>query len=174
MNVGKLCWNHWIGAFVFAFIFVLGISPALPYLTTAAHALSPQMKVEKIVVFKEKRELHLLDSEGKQLKTYLVALGTNPIGHKQKQGDGRTPEGKYTIDYRNPKSRFHRSLHITYPNAQDKLNAQKMGVDPGGDIMIHGLPNGRWDSSATPIDSPIGPLDVSLSQTKRLKKSGTL
>ena len=118
--------------------------------TGAAQAAAlPQMNVAQVVIFKEKRELHLLDKEGKILKTYLVALGPNPIGPKEKRGDGRTPEGKYIIDWRNPESRFHRSLHISYPNAKDKSQAQKMGVDPGGDIMIHGLPNGMENIGAT-------------------------
>jgi len=76
------------------------------------------------------------------LKTYKISLGTSPVGPKQQQGDHKTPEGHYVIDRRNPKSRFYRSLHIAYPDANDRERAAQSGVDPGGDIMIHGLPNG--------------------------------
>ena len=83
------------------------------------------------------------------LRSYRVALGSDPAGHKQREGDGRTPEGRYTIDRRNPKSRYHLSLHISYPNEADRARAAALGVDPGGDIMIHGLkdgvqPEGDW------------------------------
>ena len=73
------------------------------------------------------------------LKTYSVALGTVPVGAKEKQGDHKTPEGNYVIDARNSHSRFHLALHISYPRAEDKARARKLGVSPGGDIMIHGL-----------------------------------
>jgi len=76
------------------------------------------------------------------LKTYKISLGTTPVGPKQRQGDHKTPEGHYVIDRRNPKSRFYRSLHISYPNADDRARAAQSEIDPGGDIMIHGLPNG--------------------------------
>lgn len=96
------------------------------------------VKADKIIVEKSNRKLFLLSS-GKIIKTYKIALGSNPVGHKIKQGDGRTPEGIYIIDYRNPNSKFHKSLHISYPNQKDKNNAKKLGVSPGGDIMIHGI-----------------------------------
>lgn len=73
------------------------------------------------------------------LKEYKVALGPNIIGHKTRQGDGKTPEGRYIIDYRNPRSQFYRSLHISYPNRTDRDVARKAGRDSGGLIMIHGL-----------------------------------
>jgi murein L,D-transpeptidase YafK len=80
------------------------------------------------------------------LATYRVALGFAPQGHKEREGDGRTPEGEYQIDARNPRSAFHLSLRISYPNAKDKAHASALGVAPGGDIYIHGLPNGmrKW------------------------------
>ena len=101
-------------------------------------AATPTEQADSIVVLKAKRELQLLRS-GKVIRTYKVALGADPVGHKQRQGDGRTPEGTYKIDYRNSHSQFHRSLHITYPNSQDRASAKKRGVSPGGDIFIHGL-----------------------------------
>ena len=79
---------------------------------------------------------------GQVLRTYKIALGGNPVGAKMRQGDHRTPEGVYVIDRRNEHSQYHRSLHISYPNAADRERARKLGVSPGGDIFIHGLPNG--------------------------------
>ena len=81
-------------------------------------------------------------SGGREVRSYDIALGPSPEGHKQQEGDGRTPEGRYVIDWRNVNSAFHRSLHISYPNAGDRARARRRGVDPGGAIMIHGLPNG--------------------------------
>jgi murein L,D-transpeptidase YafK len=78
----------------------------------------------------------------KVLRSYRIALGFDPVGHKVKEGDGRTPEGRYAIEWRNPRSAYHLSLRISYPNDVDRLRAGELGVDPGGDIMIHGLPNG--------------------------------
>jgi len=95
-------------------------------------------KVDHILVLKAERTLQLMS--GKDLiKTYKIALGTQPVGAKQKQGDRKTPEGNYVINGRNPHSQFHRSLRISYPNAADRERARKQKVDPGGDIMIHGI-----------------------------------
>ncbi len=83
-----------------------------------------------------------LYQDDRVLKIYRISLGKDPTGPKTRAGDGKTPEGNYTLDYRNPESRFHRSLHISYPNPQDASRAQQLGVHPGGDIMVHGLRNG--------------------------------
>lgn len=96
-------------------------------------------QADRIVVVKSRRTMTLL-RQGKVLKTYKVALGGEPRGPKTQQGDNRTPEGLYTVDSRNPRSQFHLALHISYPNAADRERARRQGVDPGGDIMIHGLP----------------------------------
>ena len=80
-------------------------------------------------------------NQGKILVTYNVALGGEPVGPKTRQGDHKTPEGKYVLDHRNIHSQFYRSIHITYPNSRDVAQAKKMGVSPGGDVFIHGLPN---------------------------------
>ena len=80
--------------------------------------------------------------QGKVLKTYKVALGPEPVGPKQRQGDHKTPEGEYVLDRRNVHSQFYRSIHISYPSAKDRDRARKLGVSPGGDIYVHGLPNG--------------------------------
>ena len=98
-------------------------------------------RVDRVVINKSRRELLLL-SGASVLRSYRVALGFDPVGHKLQEGDGRTPEGRYTIDWRNPRSAYHLALRISYPNQADRQRAAELGVDPGGDIMIHGLPNG--------------------------------
>lgn len=95
---------------------------------------------EKILVEKGKRQLTVY-SGGKVLASFKIGLGGAPEGHKQQKGDGRTPEGKYRISYKNPHSRYHLSLRVSYPNALDRENAKEKGVSPGSDIMIHGYPN---------------------------------
>ena len=80
-------------------------------------------------------------SAGKVMKTYKVALGTEPVGPKRIEGDHKTPEGNYVIDSKNPQSMFHLSLHISYPSAADRLRAEKLHAPAGGAIMIHGLAN---------------------------------
>jgi len=118
------------------FRFLCAASLLLAPSTTIAGDRS--QKADRVVVNKSSREMTLW-SEGEVLRTYKVALGGNPVGHKREEGDQRTPEGSYTIDYRNPESRFHLSLHISYPNEADRKAAQERGVSPGGDIFIHGL-----------------------------------
>ncbi|MBX3486969.1 MAG: L,D-transpeptidase family protein [Candidatus Paracaedibacteraceae bacterium] len=98
----------------------------------------PNNSIDKIVVYKTKRQLELRCND-RIIKTYRIALGKNPIGHKQRQGDYKTPEGIYKISGKNPNSKFHKSLRISYPNEQDLLCAQENCVHPGGDVMIHGL-----------------------------------
>jgi murein L,D-transpeptidase YafK len=96
---------------------------------------------DKVVIEKKERRLTLI-FKGQILRQYQIALGGNPNGPKERQGDNKTPEGTYVIDSRNQDSRFHLSLHISYPNEKDKKRAKELGVDPGGDIMIHGIKNG--------------------------------
>ena len=98
-------------------------------------------KADKILVEKGARRLTLFFG-GRKLKEYHIALGFSPIGPKEREGDGRTPEGIYTVDFHKPDSAFHRALHVSYPSAEDNARAAESGVLPGGDIMIHGLPNG--------------------------------
>ena len=111
----------------------------------ATHAEGPfgaiGARVDEIIVEKGDRRLSLL-ARGEPIRSYTIALGARPRGHKQQQGDERTPEGRYVISTRNPESAFHLSLRISYPNDEDERRAQQQGVEPGGDIMIHGLPNG--------------------------------
>ncbi len=101
---------------------------------------------DKVVVKKSERKLYLVKKD-KPFRTYNISLGFRPDGHKQRQGDGRTPEGRYYIDWRNPGSKFRKALHVSYPNYRDKLHATRNGIDPGGMIMVHGQPNGARDSA---------------------------
>lgn len=111
-------------------------------------ALEPAgQRATRVLIEKADRRLTLL-KDGMPVRTYAMSLGSAPIGHKQREGDGRTPEGIYTIDFKNARSRFHLSLRISYPNHADSVRAQQAGVAAGGDIMIHGLPRGLgWLSS---------------------------
>lgn len=105
---------------------------------------------DSLVLEKATRRLTLY-SAGTAIHTYIVALGRDPVGPKQRVGDERTPEGLYYIDSRNPHSRYHLSLRISYPEEKDRARAAKLGVDPGGDIMIHGLPLGEESVGALHI-----------------------
>lgn len=93
--------------------------------------------VTQVVVQKGARQMHLL-SGNTVLKSYAVGLGNEPIGHKQYEGDGKTPEGRYLIDRRNPNSSYHLSIGVSYPNAEDTARALAVGMSPGSDIFIHG------------------------------------
>lgn len=94
-----------------------------------------------VIVEKAERRMVLMRGDT-VLRTYRIALGDAPVGHKRQEGDERTPEGRYVLDWRNEKSSFHKSIHVSYPDADDRAAATKAGVDPGGMIMIHGQPNG--------------------------------
>src|SRR5215472_9126283 len=105
-------------------------------------AMAPaQAQGDLVEIFKRERRLEVRRG-GQLVRSYRVALGFAPECHKEREGDGRTPEGAYTIDARNPQSAFHLSLRISYPDARDRAHARKLGVPPGGDIYIHGQPNG--------------------------------
>lgn len=124
----------------------LGVLPA----AAEPPALAPEAsQADRVLVRKADRRLILYRGE-EELVGYDIALGREPLGHKQREGDGRTPEGSYLIDWRNPQSSFHLSLHISYPDAEDKARAARRGESPGGMIMIHGLPNGmEWLGAAS-------------------------
>lgn len=99
-------------------------------------------QADAIRVEKANRRMVLL-RDGTVIASYRIALGRNGDGgHKAREGDEKTPEGRYAIDWRNPRSMAHLSLHISYPNADDRKAADAGGYSPGGNIMIHGLPNG--------------------------------
>ena len=100
-----------------------------------------QAPVDWVRVIKSERKL-MLFSEGKVIHEFKVALGGKPKGHKRQEGDKRTPEGRYTLDYKKADSAFYKAIHISYPNPDDVAAAKKRGVSPGGLIMIHGQQNG--------------------------------
>ena len=116
---------------------------SLPLLLAPLYAGRASAGADRLLVEKSERRLSLIENDA-VIRYYTIALGANPIGHKQQEGDERTPEGHYLIDTRKPDSDFHRALHISYPNEDDRRQAEALGVDPGGAIMIHGLPEG-WD-----------------------------
>jgi murein L,D-transpeptidase YafK len=97
--------------------------------------------VDLVRVLKSDHKLQLL-AEGKVLHEFKIALGGNSKGHKQREGDGKTPEGIYTLDYKKSDSAFYRAIHISYPNSTDIASAKARGVSPGGSVMIHGQKNG--------------------------------
>lgn len=108
-------------------------------LSHASAAPSLESRVDKVLVIKSERRLHLL-SRGETLKSYRVSLGKQPNGPKQREGDKRTPEGFYWIDWRKSSEKYNLSMHISYPNARDLARARSEKVPPGSMIMIHGTP----------------------------------
>ena len=102
---------------------------------------------DSMVLDKSERRLSMF-YKGKLVRSFDVALGKNPVGEKLRRGDGRTPEGLYFIEARNPESKYHLSLRISYPAEKDRTRAARRGVSPGGDIMIHGLPPAFADVGA--------------------------
>ena len=119
-----------------------GLAVALLSATTLAQsAAQPTLRADRVLVLKKARILQLF-SHGRVVKTYKVALGGNPVGPKTVQGDHKTPEGIYVLDSRNAHSQFYKSIHISYPNGSDRVAARQNGVSPGGDVFVHGLPNG--------------------------------
>ena len=120
---------------------ILAALLAATSLTARGQGLPSGTVADRVVIQKDAHTLELYRGS-RLLKTYKVALGPNVKGAKERQGDGRTPEGTYVIDSRNRNSAFHLALHISYPNEEDRRRARRSGVSPGGDIMIHGLPNG--------------------------------
>jgi murein L,D-transpeptidase YafK len=123
-------------------ILLVSLSGASP--TTQVTA---EQKADSILILKKDHTLQLL-SNGKVIRTYKVALGRGGLAPKQREGDDLTPEGHYLIDSRNASSHFYKALHVSYPSSEDRKRATKLGVPPGGAIMIHGLPNGwAWIGS---------------------------
>lgn len=130
MQVSTVARNLFFGA-----LFGLFVS-SVAYASGTIHA-------DKVVVIKNEKLLLLLRN-GEVLKSYKVSIGRKP-GRRVRSGDNRTPEGIYVIDRRNPKSSYYKSLHISYPNASDVRIARQLGVSPGGEVAIHGLPSGFED-----------------------------
>lgn len=128
---------------VFAALWCLGTAADIAEPPVAAHGLP---MADRVVVHKAERRLEL-HHRGEAFKSFPIALGANPEGHKQQEGDQRTPEGEYVLDWRNPNSSFFLALRVSYPNAEDVRRARERGVNPGNNIMIHGLPNELRHSS---------------------------
>ncbi len=135
--------RKWAIGLVMAAVLCLAVLAASGATTAAA----PE-RAYSILILKKDHVLELI-AGGKVIRTYKVALGSGGLAAKEREGDGRTPEGHYVIDSRNEHSAYHRALHISYPNDEDRRRAAKLGVSPGGSIMIHGLPNGKgWIGAA--------------------------
>jgi murein L,D-transpeptidase YafK len=127
-------------------------APAFFVVALVSHApATNSQQADKILIVKSTRTMTLFHG-AKVLKTYKVALGGAPVGPKRLQGDHKTPEGNYIVDSRNEHSQFHLALHISYPSAADRARARRLGASAGGDIMIHGLPNGYSDARYTRTD----------------------
>lgn len=124
-------------------------------------------EVTQIYVFKGERKLHLL-SGNKTLESFEIDLGFAPVGDKRVEGDGKTPEGTYLIDRRNPNSNFHLSVGISYPNAVDRAEAQALGQRPGGDIFIHGRGEGWIKGGKRKGDWTAGCISVSDREIERI------
>jgi murein L,D-transpeptidase YafK len=130
------------------FLSAILIASVAQSVVVAPELAPPNERANHILVEKSARQLSLLRDDA-ILKTYQIGLGGDPIGPKDREGDSRTPEGRYTINFKNDASRFHLSLRVSYPDANDKARAAAAGVSPGSDIMIHGLPNGMgWLGAA--------------------------
>lgn len=144
--------------------------------TSIAFSQTIHPDIDLVVIEKAKRKMYLI-SNGETYREFYISLGENPVGHKQERGDDKTPEGRYTIDYRNPYSRFHLSLHITYPSEGDVERANQQGVDPGDEIFIHGVPNGKKKAAFQYTDWTNGCIGVTNSEMKeiwQLVKNGTV
>ena len=127
--------------------------------------------IDLIVVDKSRRVMTLWIGK-KPFRTYRISLGSNPVGDKEQEGDARTPEGRYVIDGKNPGSSFHLSLRISYPNSQDRADAARRGVSPGGLIMIHGTPDylGMLQATGAMRDWTAGCIAVSNAEIEEIYK----
>lgn len=148
----------------------VSINQLLPEEDAAPADLS-HIKASSIQVIKSEHRMDLLDSKGRTIRSYKVALGFSPEGPKIKEGDGRTPEGRYYIDKRNERSNYFRSLHISYPNPSDVQRARRIGARTGGSIFIHGKPNDKswiWWRRAQKQDWTNGCIAVSDDEMKEI------
>lgn len=159
---------------IFKLFFVLVVALGLAACGSSKFKTYNGPEVTKIEVHKAARKMYLLSGH-KLLKTYDIALGRAPAGHKQFEGDQKTPEGVYYIDRRNPNSNFHLSLGLSYPNINDRAYAQAQGKSPGGDIFIHGRDNKHtqrglgWDWT----DGCIAVTDKEIEEIYAMVKIGT-
>lgn len=162
----RCCWTFGVSLLCFFLASLYALLPARSFAGTA----------DKIIVIKSEHTMMLLRG-GYVIHSYRVSLGRGGRGQKMRAGDHKTPEGDYVIDRRNPKSHFHFSLHISYPNATDIQRAREHGFAPGGDIMIHGLQNGlgwigRFHRVADWTDGCIAVTDSEMDQIWRAVPDG--
>ncbi len=151
----------------FLIVCTLLLAPLLPA-SAAWGPLDPTSdKADKVLVVKTERRLYLL-RDAQVLRSYRIALGENPVGHKVFRGDGRTPEGLYTLDWRTSASRFHRAIHISYPNDEDIARAALFSGEPGGMVMIHGQPADGFAGSNPYFDWTEGCIALSNSEMDEL------
>lgn len=151
----------------FVFLVILTLASGL-FWSSQNSARASVPKAEKVVVIKSKRILMLL-KDGEIFRTYRISLGKQPNGHKVMAGDQRTPEGRYVLDSRNSRSKYHLAIHISYPNESDVLNARRRGVSPGGGIMIHGLSRSPRGGNVTVVsDWTNGCIAVSNSEMEEI------
>lgn len=154
------------------------IASLTPYLLPeAATPAQAAYRIDKVLVKKGKRRMLLLQ-DGEPVRQYRISLGRNPKGHKLFSGDQRTPEGIYTLDARNAESDFYKSIRISYPNQEDRRKAEAWGQNPGGSIMIHGLPNDadEWAFAYTGLDWTQGCIAVNnneMDEIWQLVQNGT-
>lgn len=123
------------------------------------HQPNPKM-ADRVVVKKTERRLYLMRGD-RPIRTFEIRLGYRPEGPKRLEGDGRTPEGSYLLDWRNHRSSYYKSLHLSYPHSRDNIRAQAQGGNPGGMIMIHGQPNRRIGPEVKDGDWTLGCIAVS-------------
>lgn len=137
-------YTHWWLIVISLSLTMIVSTSAMAYVKSISkdkNSIPSSVVIDRVFVDKSDRVLRLI-SQDKTIKSYRIALGDNPVGHKQQEGDQRTPTGVYSLDYKNENSIAHRSIHISYPNTKDKARAKSLGINPGGDIMIHGQMNG--------------------------------
>jgi murein L,D-transpeptidase YafK len=132
MSIARKAMIGVFGAAVLTGVFVYAWFPIAP---------GPTGTADRVLVLKNERKLVLL-KHGQELRTYRIALGHSPIGAKSRAGDHKTPEGNYVLDSKNAGSGFHLAMHVSYPNNEDRERAAANGVDPGGEVMVHGIKNG--------------------------------
>ena len=136
--------THWWLIVISLSVTMIVSTSAMAYVKSISkdkNSIPSSVVIDRVFVDKSDRVLRLI-SQDKTIKSYRIALGDKPVGHKQQEGDQRTPTGVYSLDYKNENSIAHRSIHISYPNPEDKTRAKSLGINPGGDIMIHGQMNG--------------------------------
>ena len=158
-------------------VLLLGVAAVATWARAGTAPLPDGTRADRVLVRKSARSLELYRG-GELLRSYRISLGRHPLGHKQQEGDGRTPEGHYVLDYRKADSTFHRALHISYPSPNDVASAKARNVAPGGLIMVHGLRNdlgflGRLHRMRDWTDGCIAVTNSEIDEIARVVPDGT-